>query len=91
MTLKDNAPGRGRGAGARNSDQQRSQHNASFTAAGSTALYYVAILDENRHLIERLSGFIGSFEEARHRLRWLKRRHQNAVIVRELTLIECFA
>lgn len=83
MSQKDTSTGRARGTAT-----QR-EHGVQFLACGYRPVYYVALLDENRHLVERLSGFVGGFEEARQRLRWIRRRHPEAAIVREITLVEC--
>lgn len=63
-------------------------HEIQRQAAGSASVYFVAILDVNRRVTRRLSGFAGTTAEALAFLKWARRRHPGAVLMRQLTFLE---
>lgn len=59
-----------------------------FLSAGGASWYYVALVDGNRRIVSRLSGRAVTLEEGLAFLRWARRRHADAQLVRELRFVE---
>lgn len=59
-----------------------------YLSAGLASLIFVGLVDQDRQLICRLSGDCATISEARRRLAWLRQRHPDAVIVRDLLVRE---
>lgn len=66
-------------------------HAIQRQAAGSASRYFVAHIDGNRRIRRRLSGYAYSLADALAYLKWARRRHREAVLVRELLFLEVLA
>ncbi len=85
---KGNAPSRWRGVGARNAKGEQRDQSTGFRAAGYVPMFYVAEVDGNRHLVERLTSIVPNIFAARRLRTLLLEAYPGAVIVRESVFVE---
>lgn len=85
---RGSARGQAGAGGAALRRPQGGARDVGFLSAGFAARYFVALIDSNRRVTARLSGFAATLDEGLAFLRWARRRHVAAVLVRELHLFD---
>lgn len=90
-------PGNGRAPQGRGAGEAAHRHvhgatrSRAFLSAGGASRYFVARVDGNRRVTARLSGFAATLDEGLAFLRWARRRHADAQLVREVLFREVLA
>jgi hypothetical protein len=67
---------------------QDERPRSSFLSAGLASSIFVGLVDQDRQLVRRLSGDCSTIAEARRRLAWLRHRHPDAAVVRDILVRE---